>query len=92
MDDPEGLLDRPGERLLDEHGDAALDRGEGQRQVGVGRGRDDDAVEVRLGDHRERVGEALGAGAGDRGGEDVARPDRRRRPAGVPGRFERIRR
>ena len=35
--DPERIVDRPGERLLDEDRDAALDRGERQRQVGVGR-------------------------------------------------------
>ena len=50
------------QRLLDEDGDPALDRGEGERQVGRRRRGDDDGVEVGLGEHRQRLGEALGAG------------------------------
>ena len=46
--------------------DAALDRREGEGHVGRRRGGDDDRVELRLRDHRQRLGESLGAGQGDR--------------------------
>ena len=52
-----GLRRRRGQRLLDEDGDPALDRGQGQRQVAGGRRRDDDRVEVRLGQHGQRLAE-----------------------------------
>ena len=52
------------QRLLDEDRDAAPERGQGERQMRGGRGRDHDRVEVRLGQHGERLGERLGAGPG----------------------------
>ena len=76
-DDLVGLGRRRGERLLDEDGDAALDRGQGERQVAGRRSRDDDRVEVRLGQHRHRFRERLGAGSRGRGGQRGRRPGRR---------------
>ncbi len=64
--DPVRLRRRRRQRLLDEDRDAAPERRQGERQVRGGRGRDDDRVEVRLCQHRERLGECLGAGPGGR--------------------------
>ena len=86
-DDPERLLDRAGQRLLDEDGDAALDRRQGEVEVGGRRRRDDERVELDLGDHRQRLGEALGAdlldGGGQRGRDRIG--DRDERGVGTRG-------
>ncbi len=63
-------------------GDAALDRGERERQVGRRRRGDDDRVELGLGDHRQRLGEPLGAGSPASPRRARPAPGRRRRRAG----------
>ena len=60
--DPQRVLDRRGERLLDEDRDPALDRREGKRDVcDVVGAAITSGVEIGLLDHRQRLAEALGA-------------------------------
>lgn len=67
----EARLDRLGHRLLAEHGDARLDRGQDQPRVRVRRGGDHDSVdpggEHGLGRVGHRRAELLGGGGGGRG-------------------------
>ena len=65
----EALGHRAGDRLLAEHGQAGLDRGQDERRVGVGRGRHDDAVDPRGQQRRRAVGRLGAEPAGDLGGD-----------------------
>ena len=69
--DLDARFDRGRERLLDEDGDPAFDRGQGERNVGRRRCGDDDGIDLGLGQHRERLGEPLGAGLFRGGREDL---------------------
>ena len=60
----EGLVGRRGEGLLHEYGEAAVDGGQGEGEVGRRRRSDHDRVDPRLRDHGSRFGEALRAGPG----------------------------
>ena len=59
-DESVGFGRRRRQRLLDEDGDPALERGQRQREVAGRRRRDDDGVELRFGEHRQRLAVALG--------------------------------
>jgi hypothetical protein len=70
-DDPQTLVHRCGEWLLDEDRDPSLDRRERERHVRRRRRGDDDSVELGFREHRERLGEPLRARLRDRSVERV---------------------
>ena len=59
----EALLDGGGEGLFHEDRQAPFNRRGSELDVGRGRRRDDHGVELRLVDHRQRIGPATGVGA-----------------------------
>jgi hypothetical protein len=65
----EALGHRAGDRLLAEHGQAGLDRGQDELGVGVGRGRHHDAVDPRGQQRRRAVGRLGVEAGGDLGGD-----------------------
>ena len=75
-----GVGGREPHRLLEEHGDVALERGGGDGDMGMAGGRHDQAVGPHRIEHRDRVGEGLPrAERGDRRVASRPRSDRRRR-------------
>ena len=75
------------QRLLDEYRHAAIERSKSQGHVRGRRRGDDEGVEVRLGDHRQWLGKALGARGPDSCREHVGHGIRHGHEAAVgPGR------
>ncbi len=87
--DPARLRRRPGERLLAEHRDPALEGADGLLGVQRRGGRDDDAVEPEREELVERGGDGAAGSVRGRGGRGVGRRVGDRGGAGVAGLHDR---